>query len=122
MTKTLDRDALKAACFEAARTAMWDRRPVDVASIDAVASQFFSIALDHEQFVQGQDRDPDLITRGVSYLSRTHAIPPVRNDTTWFSDTLAVLIELACPNAQGSSESESFYLDIEAGIAVSRRG
>ena len=44
----------------------------------------------------------------------------MRDDTTWFSDMLAVLIELACPNAQGSSESEPFYRDMEAGIAISR--
>ena len=44
----------------------------------------------------------------------------MREDTTWFSDMLAVLIELACPNSHGSSESASFYRDIEAGIANPR--
>jgi hypothetical protein len=62
MKKSLDRDALKTTCFEAARTTMWEHRPVDVASIDAVAAQLFSIALDHEEFVRGQDRDPDQVT------------------------------------------------------------
>jgi hypothetical protein len=51
MKKSLDRDALKTTCFEAARTTMWKHRPVDVASIEAVAAQLFSIALDHEEFV-----------------------------------------------------------------------
>jgi hypothetical protein len=120
MRKPLDREALKAACFDVARTTMWDRRPIDVASIDAVAGSCFSIALDYLDFVQGQSRDPNLVTRAVMYLSRIHAIPPMRSDTTWFSDMLAVLIELACPNAQGAAESESFYRDIEEGIAVSR--
>jgi hypothetical protein len=82
MKKLLDHDALKTACFEAARTTMWDRWPIDVAAIDAVAEQFFSIAFDQEEFVQGQERDPDLITRAVAYLCRTHAIPHMHKDTT----------------------------------------
>ena len=92
------------------------------AAIDAVAAKFFSIALYYGDFVHGQDRDPNLIARAVAHLGRIHAIPPMRGDTMWFSNMLAVLIELACPNALGSKESEPFYRDIEAGIAVSRGG
>lgn len=56
MKNQLDRDALKTA----ARTTMRERRPIDVASFDVVPSQFLSIALGHEEFAQGQDRDADL--------------------------------------------------------------
>jgi hypothetical protein len=120
MNQILDRDALKAACFAVARSTMWDRRPVDVASIDAVAERLCLIAVEYEEFVQGQERDPNLVTRAVVYLSHIHAIPPMRDDTTWFSDMLAALVELACPNAVASRESDAFYRDIEDGLAVSR--
>jgi hypothetical protein len=120
MIRTLDRDPLRAACFAVARNTMWDRRPVDVASIETVADRLFSIAVDHGEFVQEQKRDPNLISRAVLYLSHIHAIPPMRDDTTWFSDMLTVLIELACPNALGSRDLDSFYRDIEDGITCSR--
>ncbi|MEZ4219066.1 MAG: hypothetical protein R3E88_21555 [Myxococcota bacterium] len=116
----LDREALRAACFAAARNTMWERRPVDVSSIEDVANRFFSIAENHEEFVAGQERDPNLIVRAVQYLAHTHAIPPMRSDTSWFQDMLAVLVELACPNCGATPDLETFFRDIEEGIAVSR--
>jgi hypothetical protein len=66
------------------------------------------------------ERDPNLIVRAVQYLALTHAIPPMRDDTSWFQDMLAVLIELACPNCGATPELEPFFRDVERGIAVSR--
>ena len=60
---------------------MWDRRPVDVDSIQAVAATFFEIAAFHEQFVTEQGRDPNLIISAVRYLNHVHAMPPMRDDT-----------------------------------------
>jgi hypothetical protein len=117
----LDPGALRAACFAAARNTMWEQRPVDLNSIAEVAGRFFSIAADHEDFVVGQQRDPGLIVRAVEYLAHTHAIPPMRDDTSWFQDMLAVLIELACPNSRAIPDFEAFFRDIEAGMDVSRR-
>ena len=116
----LNRDELKAACYEVATNTMWDRRPVDVDSIQAVAAKFFEIAEFHEEFVTGQGRDPNLIIRAVRYLNHVHAMPPMRDDTRWFDDMLQVLVELACPNTGASRDQELFYQDIEQGIAESR--
>jgi hypothetical protein len=116
----LNREELKAACYEVATNTMWERRPVDVASIEAVAAQFFKIAEENEEFIVGQGRDPNLIVRAVRYLNHAHAMPPMRDDTHWFYDMLQVLIELACPNTGASRELEAFYQDIEEGIAESR--
>lgn len=116
----LDRSALRTACFAAARNVMWARRPIDVASIDAVAQQFLAIAEAHEEFVESQGRDPNLIVRAARYLAETHAIPPMRESTSWFHDMLAVLIELACPNSAGAPAHEPLYRDIEQGLAVAR--
>jgi hypothetical protein len=117
----LDQKELKVACFGVARNTMWDRRPIDVAKIEFVADQLYKIAIDYNDFITEQRRDPNIITRAVMYLSTTHAIPPMRDDIRWFSDMLAVLVELACPNTIGSNGSDQFYHDIEKGIASSKR-
>jgi hypothetical protein len=116
----LDREELKSACYGVATNTMWAQRPVDVASIEAVAAEFFKIAADQEEFVRGQDRDPNLIVRAVWYLNHSHAMPPMRDDTQWFYDMLQVLVELACPNTGASPDLEPFFRDVEQGIATSR--
>lgn len=116
----LNRDELRSACYEVATNTMWERRPVDVESIQAVAAKFVKIAEFHEEFVVGQRRDPNLIVRSVRYLNHVHAMPPMRDDTQWFDDMLQVLIELACPNTGASRDQELFYQDIEKGISESR--
>jgi hypothetical protein len=120
MTQGLDHDALKRACLEVAKSIAWRDGPVD----DILASTFSEIlykeALYHEEFIAGQDRDPNLITRAVSYLAHAHAIPPMRLDISWFRDMLAALIELICPNSAGREEDMQFYQDIEDGLRILR--
>jgi Fic family protein len=116
----LDREKLKAACFAVATNTMWERRPVDVEDIEAVAESYFKIAEHHEEFIKGQKRDPNIIVRAVHYINHFHAMPPMKDDTKWFSNMLDVLVELACPNTIASSELESFYRDVEQGITESR--
>lgn len=115
----LNREALKTACAVIARNTMWERRPIDVESMNRLASAYERIALEHLEFVVDQDRDPNLIVRAVEYLD-VHAIPPMRDDTDWFRDMLIALVDLSCPNHGGSVEYDEFYKDIEAGIAFSR--
>lgn len=64
------------------------------------------------------DRDPNLIIRAVLYLPHTHAIPPMRDDTSWFQDMLAVSVELACPHCGTTADLKAFFGDLEEGIAV----
>ena len=118
----LDRDELKAACYEVATNTMWERRPIDVEAIQAVAAEFVKTAEFHEEFVIGQGRDPNSIIWAVRYLNYVHAMPPMRDDTRWFDDMLQVLVELVCPNSVGSRELEPFFQDIEQGIANYRTG
>lgn len=120
MPEVLDRQALWDACYEVARRTMWERRPVDAASITALAGEFARIGQEHEEFIVAHNRDPNLIVRAIEYLAGSHAIPPMRDDTRWFSDMLAALVELACPNAILSREQDQFLRDIEHGIATSR--
>lgn len=116
----LNRDELRAVCFEVARETMHEKRPVDVGLIQDLADQFFRGAADYEDFVAGQNRDPNLIIRAVRYLLSRHAIPPMRDDTRWFGDMLDALLELACPNTIADPEDDAFFRDIETGLAIAR--
>jgi hypothetical protein len=98
---------------------MWGRRPSSAATIDDAADHLFNIAIEHEEFVVSQGRDPNLITRAVTYLAHAHAIPLIREDTRCFSGMLNVLIELACPKGK-PSQFDAFYRDVTQGVAISR--
>jgi hypothetical protein len=116
----LDHDRLRIACLEVARSIAWRGNPIDEVLAKAFAEILLKEALFHEQFLVGQERDPNIITLAVSYLAHAHAIPPMGTDTAWFREGLSVLIELCCPNSAGRLEDERLYREIETGLASAR--
>jgi hypothetical protein len=116
---SLDRDALNAACFSLAQSNKWERRPVDVVSIDALAKRLVDIASFHVPYLEGQGRDPNIVVRAVRYIEHHHQYP-LGDRTDWISNVLDALIELACPNTQSSIECEAFFRDIDDGIREAR--
>ncbi len=116
----LDHDALRAACFELARAIRWKNDPVDEVIARAMVEMLYREAIFHEEFLVGQGRDPNIIVRAVRYLALKHAIPPMGENPGWFRSMLEVLVELACPNQGVSPDQESFFRDLEAGIAGAR--
>lgn len=119
---TLDRAELKRACFDVAAQILQERRPIDVAEIEQLADQYFKIAADPdlEDFILGQERDPNLVLHIVNYLGGRHAIPPMGHDAAWFYNMFQCLVEIACPNCVGTQADEPFFRDIEEGIATCR--
>ena len=105
-------DDLQAACYEVARTTMWDRRPVDVDDIRRVAESFYREAKDQVDYLERMNYPPVFVVRAVRYLGSTHAIPPMRDDVHWFHDMLSLLVELACPNSGSSSRDVMFYREL----------
>lgn len=118
----LDKVELKRVCFDMAAQILGDRDPVDVDAIQGLADEYYKIAADHvvEEFILGQDRDPNLVISIVNYLGGRHAIPPCGRDTAWFNLMFECLVELACPNSAGREEDERFFREIEEGIATCR--
>ena len=119
----LDKDALFKACKEVASQTLWQNPcPQDISDIidseqiNKTIKGYFKEALRHVEFIVEQKRDPNLITRAILYLSQAHAIPPMKEDLTWFKNALEVLIELSCPNVIHSKETSQFLYDIEKGI------
>ncbi|PZO17981.1 MAG: hypothetical protein DCE87_02605 [Betaproteobacteria bacterium] len=116
----LDRVDLRQACFEVARSIRWRQNPVDEVLAKASVDLYFKEALNHEDFLVGQGRDPNIIVRAVRYIAHKHAIPPMEGDIDAFSVALEVLIELICPNTCVKADQETFFRDIEEGIQEAR--
>jgi len=126
--KKLNKSALLEACEKVANQTLWQTpHPQDISDIidfeqrNMLAQKYFEKALQHVEFITGQERDPNLITRAVVYLAYSHAIPPMKDDLSWFNDMLEALIELACPNVLHFKETSQFLYDIEKGINETRK-
>ncbi|HOP40323.1 MAG TPA: hypothetical protein PLI53_04700 [Geobacteraceae bacterium] len=118
----LDHEALREACFNAARRTLEDARPVDVARIDRLADRFYHHAREHVSRIKMQGRDPNILVRAVNYLAHTHAIQPMHDSTEWFFFMMRALVELVCPEQQQDEKSKKVFADIEEGLALARRG
>ncbi len=99
---------------------MWDVRPTDVAKIENLAKEFYTIALSHLNQILEQGRDGNILVRAVAYLAHTHAIPPMHDNREWFLFMLRTLVELSCPKTAQTLETAEIYSDIETGIVLAR--
>ncbi len=113
-------DELKAACYAVARATLLEQKPIDASLLERHADLLFTFASNYRDFFSAEGRDPNLVTRAVLYLAEVHAMPAMQDDATWFIHMLMALLELACPNIVASRAQESFYKDVEEGIAISR--
>ena len=114
-----DTDALEIACFSLAKASKWKKAPVDVDAINSLARSLAKSAEHHVDYLQGQHRDPNIVTRAIRYIDHHHG-GPWGEQIYWFDAMLEILIELACPNTQASNASELFYQDLEEGIRQAR--
>lgn len=73
----LNHTVLKSVCFEFAQSVMWERRPMDVAAIQTFANLVYDAAIFRVEFIQGQQRNPNIVTECVRYLTLKHANPPI---------------------------------------------
>src|SRR5262245_1160403 len=108
-----DTTDLDAACFELARATKWAQRPVDADDIRRHAARLSGIARD--QICEPLGRDVALLTRAVHYLLNAHAIPPMGDDTHWFSDMLSAVLEIARPNTGQDGKGREFLNDMLEG-------
>ena len=103
------------ACFDLAITTMVERGGADRQQVRAHADQLAVIAKSYISDELGINLL--LIARAVRYLDQVHAIPPMGNDTRWFTDMLTAVLELARPNS-GAVEGDAlkFLQDVQEGI------
>ena len=117
---TLDLKDLRAACFEAAGSAKWERKPQPVEDIQILADRFYERASERTIEIHEIDEDPQIVNRVVWYLAQVHAIPPMRDDVRWFHEMLEALLELALPNTYvAAGKPQAFLKDLLKGITWS---
>lgn len=114
MTATVTDDGLDAACFELARATKWEQRPIDADDIRRHAERLSAIA--REEVYEPLGRDLALVARAVHYLTNAHAIPPMGDNTEWFSDMLSAVVEIARPNSGQDGKGREFLKDMLDGI------
>lgn len=101
---------------------LYERKPVDIKKVEKIARDLFNEALWFKEFILDSKRDPNMITRAVLYLSHTHTMPFMVEDTKWFHSSMSILIELACPNVGQTKQSVGFLKDINEGMFQSLFG
>lgn len=117
MPDKLHKGALNDACCALAREVLWKPNGASNDLVETLAAKFQDVALNHLDFVIGQGRDPNLITRAVYYL-QVHAIPPRKTDVIWFKTMLDCVIEMAVPNSNLDDKQSEFLKDIRDGIDI----
>lgn len=119
MTQQLYKGALNDACLNLAKCVLITDNGGSNDIVETLAARFEDEALLHLDFIVGQDRDPNLLTRAVNYLAESHAIPPMGTDVGWFRQMLICLVELAVPNAGLTPNGATFLRDVQVGIQES---
>lgn len=116
---SLDVQALRRACGDVARSVMWDLRPVDTDRIQNLADRFFEEASKRATLIEAPD-DPNAIVRAIWFLNSTYAVPPMKDDASWFGHALELLVQIVYPLSAPDRDVLAFLADLEAGIVRSR--
>jgi hypothetical protein len=103
---------LKSVCFELARSTIWEQKPIDVDIITNHADRLYEIAIEQANTREILGATIPIVTRAVDYLRQAHAIPPLKEDLTWFQEMLNAVLEIACPNSEITGEGRQFLYDL----------
>lgn len=90
---------LSAACTHLAHQVLYGNGSESKDVVETLAEKFVDICKQHQHYVRCSRESDDVIENSVWYLADVHAIPPMGTSTSWFSEAMSVLIELAVPNA-----------------------
>lgn len=113
-------------CRRIAENSMWNvPEPTSAADVftseerEAVAQKYFQAAERTLAYIasgtDGPLGEPELVLRAVRYLGN-HAIPPMRDCTTWFAEGLSLLVQIACPHTASIKGGEPFFADLRRGM------
>jgi hypothetical protein len=116
----LRKGALNDACVELAEQVLASPSGVSADLVETLAARFQDEALHHLEFIQGQGRDPNILTRAVHYIADAHAIPPMATDIIWFRSMIDFAVELAVPNSGLSDSGRAFLSDVQDGLSTER--
>ena len=124
----MDEKALRKACEAIAEQTMRNtpepHKIEDVITseeVEAVVATYCDIGRQQAAMLEHGGEDPALVLVAIDYLSR-HAIPPMRDDSRWFRESLHTLLVLARPTITGLEATDHPFLEeLLQGIAEAKR-
>lgn len=119
MKYELQRGTLNDACLRLAKRVLWTGNETSTDIAETLAIKFEEVALFHVDFIERQQRDPNILTRAINYLAEAHAIPAMGTDLRWLREMLACLVELAVPDSILTVQGSEFLKDIQTGVTQS---
>ncbi len=85
---------------------------------EVVAQEYFRAALQEIEYAHHHEDPPgtpELVLRAIRYLAG-HAMPPIRDNTAWFYESLRTLILIALPHTASPKGGEPFFVDLRRGM------
>jgi hypothetical protein len=115
----MEEKGLSTACTHLARQVLYGNGSESKDVVETLAGKFLAICEQHQHYVRCNRESDNVIENSVWYLADVHAIPPMGTSTSWFSEAMSVLIELAVPNTALGANSARLMPQIQEGIAQS---
>lgn len=110
------RGALNDACVALAKSVYPGSMELSPDVIETLAYKYETIAIQYLDYIVMQGRDPNILTRAVTYLCDAHGIPPMGTEMSWFENMFQCVIELAVPNSLYGGDALNFLNDVRDGI------
>jgi hypothetical protein len=114
MSPTTNTEEVAEACLELALNIKMIDKPITSHEARDLAREFAQIATGFES--DKLDIDRPLLARAIRYLAHVHAMPPMGDNTEWFTNMLTAVIEVARPNTAVDGEAKLFLRDMLHGI------
>lgn len=118
----MDEVKLLGVCFMLAENLMWEKDaapieklPRDISELTDMTYKFIEIAKQHYYQVEGLPDGNEIILGAIRYLN-VQAIPTLRGDYNWFSNSLSTLLEICNPNSTAEIDGIPFLLSLQKGI------
>jgi len=107
---------IEKACLEVAQTNMFEGKPIDAEPMIAYHQKLVAIGLEALEHHKGSGATEQDIANAIYYIAQVYALPPIKDNIKWFSETLHTILEIAFPNSGITGNAVSFAKKLMAGL------
>lgn len=118
----MNEEELLKICFLLAEDLMWEKdtaplekMPEQLAELSEMTNKFIEIPKRAYYHVEAMPDGEEIMFGALGYL-HLQAMPPLRGDYEWFSNTLDTILEICNPNCIPGKEGIPFLLHMQKGI------
>ena len=118
----LDKDKLYKSCSDLAKVVcLAQDEEINEANVRSKSSLIMDTALRYVTSIENRGGDPNIVSRAITYLSNTQTFTLQKTSMDTYFMMLEVLLEIAYPNYQQSTESSEFLSDLDTGIKLAKK-